>query len=393
MPGESPLSMMRTPGQRLPPRTTAHRTARRWIAVGATIVAIAVIWVWLWYYAATVADRTLAGWLQREAAAGRVYSCGSQSFGGFPFKLDVHCRDVGVEVKTAQPAYAVAARTAIFGAAIWHPTRLVGNVVGPLTFAEQGQAPRFSADWVHGQITVSGIPPNPESASFLLANPHLDRITIAVAHDDIFKAGRIEATGRVTAGAPNNHPVIEVTLHIDQAVAPALHPSLAEPVDISLDAFVRGFADLAPKPWPDRVREMQEGGGGIDVKVIRIAQGNTIIIAGTGTLTVNDHGKLDGVLGLAVAGIERIVPLLAIDRLIAQGIDRLSGSDSVLDRLAPAISGAIRESANASVIENLKKMGQQTSIDGRPAVALPLRLVDGTIYLGVLPVGQIPSLF
>jgi len=392
MPGESPLSMMRAPGQPLPRRSAGYRRGR-WIALAAAIVAIAVTWTWLWYYAASVADRTLAGWLQREAAAGRVYSCGSQSFTGFPLQLAVHCRDVGVEVKSTQPAYAVAAKTATFGAAIWNPTRLFGNIVGPLTFAERGQAPRFIADWARGQMAVSGIPPNPDNASVLFDDPHVDRITATAAHDQLFKAERIEAMGRVIGGAPNDHPVLEVALHIDRAAAPALHPSLAAPMDTRLDAVVRGFADLAPKPWPERVREMQAAGGGIDIKAVRVAQGDAIIVVGAGTLTLNDHGTLDGTLNLAFVGIDRIVPMLAIDRLIAQGIDRLSGGDNVLDRLAPGIRGVIRESANATIIENVKKMGQPTSVDGRPAVALPLRFVDGTIYLGLLPVGQIPALF
>jgi hypothetical protein len=392
MPGDSPLSMMRAPGQPLPRRTGGYRRGR-WLAIGATIVAIAVIWTWLWYYAASVADRTLAGWLQREAAAGRVYSCGSESFGGFPFKLAVQCRDVGVEVKGTQPAFAAAAKTATFGATIWNPTRLVGDIVGPLTFAAQGQDPGFIADWKYGRIAVSGIPPDPESASLEFDGAHVKRTTTAAGNDELFKADRIAATGRVISGAPNNHPVIEVTLHLDQAAAPTLHPSLATPVNATLDAVVRGFSDLAPKSWPERVREMQAAGGGIDIKAFRLAQGDAIIIVGTGTLTVNDHGTLDGSLGLAVVGIERLVPMLGIDRLIAQGVDRLSGGDNVLDRLAPGISGVIRDSANATVIENLKKMGQPISLDGRPALALPLRFADGTIYLGLLPVGQIPPLF
>jgi hypothetical protein len=384
--------MMRTPDRPLT-RRTVGRGQGRWIAGGAIIVALAVIWTCLWYYAAAIVEQTLAGWYQREAASGRVYSCGSQSVSGFPFQLAVHCYGVAADVKSAQPAFSVAAKTATFGAMIWHPTSLVGVVVGPLTFADLGQSARFTADWAHGQITVRGIPPNPESASFSFEAPHVDRVMAAGGPDELFKADQAEATARVIGGEPNDHPVIEATLHVGGAVAPALHPLLASPADINLDAVVRGFEDLRPKSWPERVREMQAAGGGIDIKELRIAEGDAIIIVGTGTLTVNDHGKLDGILGVGIVGIERIIPMLGLDRLIAQGVDRLSGSDNLLDRLAPGISGVIRQSANAGAIETLKKMGQPTSIDGRPAVALPLRFVDGTIYLGVLPVSQIAPLF
>jgi len=40
------------------------------------------------------------------------------------------------------------------------------------------------------------------------------------------------------------------------------------------------------------------------------------------------------------------------------------------------------------VIENLKKMGEPTAIDNRPAILLPLRFVNGAIYLGMLRIGE-----
>ena len=79
--------------------------------------------------------------------------------------------------------------------------------------------------------------------------------------------------------------------------------------------------------------------------------------------------------------------------MIGQGLDQLSGGNGTLDRLVPGLSETIRETANASVIENLKKMGEPTSIDNRRAIVLPLRFVDGAIYLGMLRVGEAPALF
>ena len=123
-------------------------------------------------------------------------------------------------------------------------------------------------------------------------------------------------------------------------------------------------------------------------------------MVGTGKLTVNEHGRLDGVLNVAVAGIENIVPLLGIDQLIGQGIDRLTGGSgssdqglNTLDRLLPGLGGVVREQTNSSVIDNIKKMGQPTEIDNKPAMALPLRVADGVIYVGIIPVGVVPALF
>ena len=65
----------------------------------------------------------------------------------------------------------------------------------------------------------------------------------------------------------------------------------------------------------------------------------------------------------------------------------------MLDRLLPGLGGAVRESANSSVIESINKIGKPAQIDNKPAIALPLRVEDGIIYVGVIPVGAVPALF
>ena len=392
MPGESPLSMMRPPAQRVRKLPTGRSWRRLWpiLAPAAIVVVLAIAWVWLWYYSASVADRTLAGWVEREAAAGRVYSCGSQSIGGFPFSIRARCANAAAEVKNYQPPFAVQAQAVTFAAEVFYPTRLVGDVTGPLTLADFGQPPHLAADWMRARVVVRGVPPDPEAVSIDLEAPHVDRI--GGRGDAMFKAKRADLQTRIAAGSPRDHPVIEVTLHLSGATAPTFHPLLAEPIEAELDAVIRGFKDLSPKPWADRFREMQAAGGGIEIKLLRIAQTNAIVV-GAGTLSVNAHGKLDGLVRVAIAGVEHIVPLLGIDRMIGQGIDQLSGGDGALDRLIPGLSGALRQTASASMIENFKKMGEPTTIENRPATILPLRFSDGAIYLGMLRVGEAPPLF
>jgi hypothetical protein len=392
MPGESPISMMRPPPQRVRKLPAGRARRRRWpiLAPAAIVVVLAVGWVWLWYYAASVADRTLSGWVEREAAAGRIYSCGSQSIGGFPFRIQARCATVAAEIKNYQPPFAVQAQAVTFAAEVFYPTRLVGDVTGPLTLADFGQPPHLAADWMRARVVVRGVPPDPEAVSIDLEAPHVDRI--GGRGDAMFKAKRADLQTRIAAGSPRDHPVIEVTLHLSGATAPTFHPLLAEPIEAELDAVIRGFKDLSPKPWADRFREMQAAGGGIEIKLLRIAQTNAIVV-GAGTLSVNAHGKLDGLVRVAIAGVEHIVPLLGIDRMIGQGIDQLSGGDGALDRLIPGLSGALRQTASASMIENFKKMGEPTTIENRPATILPLRFSDGAIYLGMLRVGEAPPLF
>ena len=215
----------------------------------------------------------------------------------------------------------------------------------------------------------------------------------------LFQADHVEFDGRIVQGSARNNPVIEATGHFTAATAPQVHPLLAEPLNGDIDAVLRGFKDFNPKPWRQLFREMQASGGGIEIRSLRIERPDAVVLA-AGTVTVNDHGKLDGQMNVTVAGIDNIIPLLGIDQLIAQGVDRLTGGSgssaqgfNALDRLVPGLGGVVRQNTNASVVDNIKKMGEPTELDKKPAVILPLRINDGVIFLGLIPVGVVPALF
>ena len=78
---------MRSAPRPLRKRQAKPRRRRLWLflALAAVIIALPVGWNLLWSYAASIANEALAGWISREAALGRVYACGSQTTGGFPF--------------------------------------------------------------------------------------------------------------------------------------------------------------------------------------------------------------------------------------------------------------------------------------------------------------------
>jgi hypothetical protein len=401
MSGESPLNMMRPQRQRPRRRAAAPAPRRRrsWpVALPVCIVIVlAAGWCALWYYAAGVADRTLSGWVAREAAAGRVYSCGSQGIGGFPFRIQARCVEAGAAINSNQPPFAISAKDITFAAQVYHPTLLVGQVAGPVTVSVLGQPPSFVANWTQAQMTVRGLPPEPESVSVTLEAPRLDHV-VAASGTTVFTADHAEIRSRIVGGSAANNPVIDTLVRFASATAPTLHPLLAAPLQGEIDIVLRGFKDLAPKPWAERLREMQASGGDIEIKRLRIERPDAIIV-GNGTLTINQDGKLDGLLNIAIAGLETIVPQLGIDRVIGRGIDRLSGNGQssqglgALDRLMPGLSGVVRDTANANVIDNLNKMGQPTDIDKKPAIVLPLRFSDGSVYLGMVPLGDVPPLF
>jgi len=401
MSGHSPLSMMHDAPQR--PRRRAPSPRRHGLRALLIAIALAVVagiaLSWLWYYAASIADRALSGWVDREAALGRIYACASQNIGGFPFSIVTTCDKASATFKSYQPPFDVRAGNIAFSAEIYRPTLLNGEVGGPVTFADPGQPPVFAANWSRAQIRLLGMPPaEPERATITLRQPRFDRVAGPGA-GPIFRADLARVDGRIIEGTARDHPVIEVNAHFVAAAAPNFHPLLADPLAFDIDAVMRGFKDFSPKPWPVLFRDMQAAGGGIEIKSFRIERTDSVVV-GTGKLTLNADGRPDGVLNVAVAGVENIVPLLGIGQAIGQGVDRLTGGSgsseqglNTLDRLLPGLGGVVREQTNASVVDTVKKMGEPTDIDKKPAIALPLRVNDGVISVGIIPVGILPALF
>jgi hypothetical protein len=403
MAAESPLNRMQSDRERVRrrtgPRAVPPRRGRTFLTLTFLAIVLAAGWCGLWYYAASVADGTLAGWVEREAAAGRIYNCGSQGITGFPFRIQAHCAEASAALKTIQPPFVVAANEVTFTAQVYHPTLLVGEVTSPVTVAAPGEtSPSFVATWSLGRLSVSGFPPNPDSVSVDINQLHLDHGTGASAVT-WFAADNARLDARIVAGAANNNPVIDTVLHFTSAVAPTLHRVTADPLQGDIDIVIRGLKDLSPKPLAERFREMQANRGSIEIKALRLERTDAVVV-GAGTVTVNEYGRLDGTINVAIAGIENIVPLLGLDQLIGQGIDRMTGANgqsgqglAALDRLVPGLSGVVRQGAAATVIDNLKKMGQPTEIDKKPATILPLRFSDGSVYLAMIRVGSIPPLF
>jgi hypothetical protein len=398
--------MMRT--ARRPQGRQRSEPRRRWrpwrfLVLAVLIVALPIAWTMLWSYAASIANQALSGWIDREAAIGRVYACGSQTVGGFPFAITIRCDNAAGAFSSNRPPVDVSAKNISFSSQVFHPTLLNGEVSSPVTLADPGKSPTFVANWSRARLALLGMPGEPQRVTVEFAKPRLDHSlgdnNLGPNAGMVFQADSLKVDGRIIEGSARHNPVIEASGQWTAALAPNFHPLFAEPLQGEIDAVMRGFRDFSPKPWPVLFRELQASGGGIAIKSLRIARTDAAL-TGTGSFTVNAQGRLDGELRVKVAGVENIVPLLGVDQLIGQGVDRLTGGAGapaqglgMLDRLLPGLGGAVREGANAGLIESIKKMGEPTQLDGKPAVTLSLRVTDGIVYVGIIPVAAVPALF
>ena len=386
-----------------------RRPLWRLFIMPALLVVAAAAWSAFWFYAASEVGVRADAWAAQEAKAGRVYACGKRSVAGYPFRLEVTCDDASVAL-VSQTAGAQAPFTARLSeimviAQIYQPKLLIAEFKAPATLADHGQPPSMKVNWTTGQSSVFGLPDVPERASIVFDNPSIDRVNGPVA-TPLARASRVELHGRLAEDSAKNNPVIETALKISGGSLQEVHPVLAAAFDADIDTKLTGLKDFSPKPWPERFRELQAAGGHVEIVRSRIQQGDLISVA-AGTLTLNAQGRIDGELQMTVAGIEKVIPALGIEKMLEEGVpqatlDRvapgvksqdLNNLFGALDRAIPGLGKVVKQNASTGVAAGINSLGKEAELEGKKARAFPLRFVDGAVFLGPLKVGQVPPLF
>ena len=372
------------------------------------LVVAALGWSAFWFYSASQVDSASDAWRAREAKSGRVYDCAKRSVAGFPFRLEVRCDGVSVSLSSQTATQApVTAKLAeiLVVAQVYDPKLLIAEFTAPATIYDRGEQPSMTVNWRTARSSVVGLPGVPQRASIVFDDASIDRLNGAV-QAPLARAKHIELHGRLAEGSALDRPVIETVLKIERGSMQELHPLLAEPFDADARTLLSGLKDFSPKPWPQRFREIQAAGGHVEIVQSRIQQGDLVAVA-AGTLGLSAQGRLDGELQMTVAGIEKVIPALGIEKMLDEGVpqatlDRVAPgvktSDvnnlfGALDRAIPGLGKVVKQNANVGVAAGINALGKEAVLEGKKARAFPLRFVDGTVFLGPLKVAQIPPLF
>jgi hypothetical protein len=367
------------------PELAPSRT--RWVVVPfIAVVVLAALWTGFWFYAASTAQATLTKWREQESRLGRTYTCGSQTTGGYPFRLEVRCEDASVEMRAFQPTLRAAAKSVLVVAQVYDPTLLIGEVTGPLTVAEAGGREPLVGTWRLAQISVRGRPDAPERVSIAADDLRIERGR--EGGTQVAGASHLELHARAHPGS--DKPAGDLVIRLSGATAPAAGGMAAQPLDADVTAVLRGLKSVAPRPLPTMLRELQAAGGGLDITNARLQQGETVV-QGNGSVGLSPNGRLDGTMTVTIAGFDKFMASIGgLQRVPPQAAGPSRPALSAFDRLAPALGGSGRDQIAAGL---LGLLGERTLLDGKPAVTMQLRLTDGAAYLGPVPLGQIPALY
>lgn len=372
----------------------------------------AAAWSAFWFYAASEAEVKADAWRAQEARSGRVYDCARRTIAGFPFRLEVRCDGASVSLisqtagqAAAQTPLTASLREILVVAQVYDPKLLIAEFTAPARISDSRGTASMLVNWSKARSSVVGLPAVPQRASIVFDEASIDRINGSV-QAPLARARHVELHGRLAEGSALDRPAIETVLKIEAGSVQGVHPLLAQPFDADVRAMLSGLKDLAPKPWPERFRELQAGGGHVEIVQSRIQQGDLIAIA-AGKLGLSPQGRLDGELQMTVAGIEKVIPALGIEKMLDDGVpqatlDRVAPGVKTrdvnnllgaLDRAIPGLGKAVKQNANIGVAAGINALGTEAVLEGRKARTFPLRFVDGTVYLGPLKVGDVPALY
>src|SRR3984893_1665675 len=289
------------------------------------LLVAATAWSAFWFYAASQVEVSADAWRAQEAKSGRVYDCARRSVAGFPFRLEVRCDGASVSLvsQTAGQAATQAPVTAKLGeirvvAQVYDPKLLIAEFTAPATISDSRGAPSMSVNWRTARSSVVGLPAVPQRASIVFDDAEIDRAGGSVPVP-LARAKHVELHGRLAEGSSADHPVIETVLQIEGGSVQEVHLLLAQPFDADVRTLLTGLKDFSPKPWPERFREIAAAGGHAEIVQSRIQQGDVIAVA-AGTLGINAQGRLDGELQMTLAGFEKIIPALGIEKMLEEGV-------------------------------------------------------------------------
>ncbi|MCT8972385.1 DUF2125 domain-containing protein [Microbaculum marinisediminis] len=344
------------------------RPPRFVVLVALAVVAVAAGWSAVWYFGTQKADAMITAWLADEAARGRTYACGERSVGGYPFRVEVRCTEPSVDIADAKPHVRASASGFRAVAQVWNLTHVIYEIDGPVRI-EGGnkRRPAFAVDtdWdllqgslrapggqiARGDLAITGFTAMPDPA---VGGP---------GGGATVTASRVGIHGRKADTAPDAHDVDIAVDTIDLVVTPdGMGPSDA--VDLSFVGRLGALPYPPPRDPEAFLAAWRANGGSVEVGKLSATQGETELRA-EGTLTPDGAGRPEGSVTIKLAGPDLTTP----------------GSAGAFGGLAPVMALALRLA------------GRPDDIEGRTAVSGTIEMRDGKVFLGPMPIAELPKIF
>ncbi|WP_421725734.1 DUF2125 domain-containing protein [Bauldia sp.] len=334
-----------------------RRRGWRWLVI--LLVLFVVLWCAYWFgsswLAATAADRLVAS----LTANGRALACVENTTGGFPLTLDLECTDASFT--DDRQGMRVALSGAAASAPLYWPGSIQGSLAGPLAVDAPIQGLSLDADWTLATAELdagfSGVNRLAVALDGVAVTPRPDGVRLLFER---FSAGEAEVIAEPVADNAYRFYVRAEDIHMTP-IGGENYPEAAA----WLDAAARDFGSALGTDPQATIRAWVAGGGVVDVERLGFALGDASAIA-SGTVEVAPDGLLSG---------ELIVRLTNLDALPA-----------AIDEIQPGAGDQVAQAIGAA------GMFMRPVEDDPDASDLLLTIRNGTVSIGIIPLGSIPPL-
>ncbi|WP_417767926.1 DUF2125 domain-containing protein [Stappia sp.] len=335
-------------------KTPKRKGSRRgYIWLIALVVLAVALWSAYWTVARGMAMDVLRNVTEAARVEGGEIACGGQRLGGFPFHLQLDCAPLSLRSPRGESAGFDAFRAVALAYNPWH---VILEAESPAT-VDFAPASRLAGTWETAR------------ASFRVGTSSIERADIELTSPDLALAvpGAGAALTAKTASlhlrrTPQRDADADIAVSLTGVTAPGAAP-LA--LDARAGLTLKGGAVLLSGRGADLIALLKNEEA-VEVSEARVSSGE-VALAATGTLWLDPAGFLNGALPLTIAGADKLPPLLA---------PYFPEGSNVPATLAGAVMG----------------FGKPATLDGAPAVTVPLSFDAGVARVGIIPLGKVPPL-
>lgn len=327
--------------------------SRRFVILGFVVALLAVGWSSFWWFAASTADSASANAIARARDAGIAIDCTDREIGGFPFRLTLACRSLGVETAELKASSTGVRAVAL----VYDPKHLILEADAPLELAGAQLAGPVVADWQSGR------------ASLLIGAQLLDEASVAF-HDvairsDAFLPVRDPSAQRLELHVRRSQEAaadLDVAL-VSRAVAVFVGTVALPQFDLDVLARLTGGAGLLAGRHEAFVEQLKSGAAAVELQRALVTLGDALVEV-SGVFSLTPEGYLEGQPRIAIAN----------PAALGAALTAVPGVDA--GWLAPFLG----------VLGNF---GERTTIGDTPARAMTLTIRDGHLTAGLVPLGRL----
>jgi hypothetical protein len=338
---------------------------RRALYIPFVLLALAaLVWSGFWFYARHRVQAEFDLAIQREAERGRSWSCPDRAVAGFPFRIEVTCRNPSFRSQVDGQPEVTGGLALVRGLSqAYRPNHVILAFEGPLTAMVAGR-------------TAATVTWNTARTSLRVQGGKLERLSVEVDRPQLSmqpnawipafegSADRLEWHVRPGPdGAETDRA--DAYLKLTRADSPLLRNvlRLPDPADFEIDLRLLKFGPLARGDWRDVLETWRLAGGTAVVETVRLAVGRTRLEA-SGPLALDQQRRLEG---------------------------RLEASFVNADQLLRAFG--VTGGAAGALLGGLLGGGQGGGQERDRTIRLPLVFQNGRLMAGPLPVARLQPLY